>query len=288
MTVVVTGASGGLGGRVARQLHAAGVPLRVVVRDPARAPELPGVEVSVASYDDPAAMVRAFDGADALLLVSAAEHPQRLRQHYAAVDAAAQAQPGHVVYTSFQRAAPDATFTLARDHAATEQRVRDRGLPYTFLRDAFYQDALTHFPDGAGTIRGPAGEGRVAAVARDDVADSAVAVLLAPTAHAGATYELTGPQALSLDEVAETLTRVTGRQIRYERETVEQAYASRAHYGAAAFQLDAWVSTYQAIAAAELQQVTGDVQALSGHPATAFDQYLAVEQTWRHLAPAAR
>lgn len=283
MTVVVTGASGGLGGRVARGLHAAGVPLRLVVRDAARAPRLAGAEVAVASYDDGAALLRAFAGAKTLLLVSAAEHPQRLRQHLTAVDAAADAGVGHVVYTSFQGAAPDATFTLARDHAATEQRLHERGLVCTVLRDAFYQDALTHVVDDAGVVRGPAGDGRVAAVARDDVADSALAVLLAPAGHAGVTYDLTGPQALSMDDVAAALTSATGRPVRYEQESVEQAYASRAHYGAAPFELEAWVSTYLAIAADEMSQVTDAVAQLTGHQATSFADYLSDPATWRHL-----
>ena len=81
-------------------------------------------------------------------------------------------------------------------------------------------------------IRGPAGEGRVAAVAQDDIADAATAVLLDPGAHAGATYSLTGPRALSMNDVAGTLTAELGRPVSYQNETIEEAYASRAGYGA--------------------------------------------------------
>ena len=91
----------------------------------------------------------------------------------------------------------------------------------------------------------------------------AVAVLLDPAAHAGATYSLTGPEALTLDEVAATLSRAQRRPIVYEPETIGDAYASRAHYGAPSWQVDAWVSTYTAIAAGEGPDVTmlgsGDV-----------------------------
>jgi uncharacterized protein YbjT (DUF2867 family) len=103
-------------------------------------------------------------------------------------------------------------------------------------------------------------------VALDDIADVAVAVLTAPANHVGRTYELTGPAAIALAEAAETLSVETGRAVTYHTETVEEAYASRASYGAPDWQVDAWVSTYTAIAAGELERVTDDVARLTGHP----------------------
>ena len=95
-----------------------------------------------------------------------------------------------------------------------------------------------------GVLRGPAGEGRVAAVARADVARAAAAVLLDSDEHAGATYDLTGPEALTLGEVAQILSEETGREVRFHDETVEEAYASRRRWEAPHWQYDAWVSTY--------------------------------------------
>lgn len=86
-----------------------------------------------------------------------------------------------------------------------------------------------------------------------------------------------------MDDVAAALTSATGRPVRYEQESVEQAYASRAHYGAAPFELEAWVSTYLAIAAGEMSQVTDAVAQLTGHQATSFADYLSDPATWRHL-----
>ena len=139
-------------------------------------------------------------------MVSGVGVADRLAQHRAFVDAAVAAGVAHLVYTSFFGAAPDCTFTLGRDHYATEEHIRASGMAFTFLRDNFYVDFLPAMVGEDGVIRGPAGDGRVAAVAQDDVADAAVAVLLDPAAHAGATYALTGPEALSLDEVAAILT----------------------------------------------------------------------------------
>jgi NAD(P)H dehydrogenase (quinone) len=272
--IVVSGASGRLGGRVARRL---GRELRLIVRDESRAPAVPGASVAVAEFGDADAVRRALDGASTVLMVSAAETPDRLDRHRTFVDAAVAAGVRHLVYTSFVGAAPDAVFTLARDHWATEKHIRSSGLTFTFLRDNLYADFLEFIVGEDGVIRGPAGDGRAAVVAQDDIADAAVAVLRDPAAHAGRTYDLTGPAALSLDEVAATITAATGRAVRYHAETIPEAYASRAGYGAPAWQVEAWVSTYTSIAAGELAAVTSDVETLTGHPATTLAELL----TWK-------
>jgi NAD(P)H dehydrogenase (quinone) len=282
----VTGATGGLGGRVARRLAERGVAQRLVVRDPARAPELPGAEVATATYDDPETMRRALRGTDTLLLVSASEHPDRVRLHTGAVDAAAEAGVARIVYTSFLAAAPDATFTFARDHWHTEQHIRATGLRHTFLRDSLYLDYFPLLVGGDGVIRGPAGDGRVAAVARDDIADVAAAVLLSD-GHDGRTYDLTGPEAITLHQAAEELSRASGRTVTYHAETLEEAYASRASYGAPDWEVAGWVTTYAAIAAGELEVVSDSVAAVAGHPPLRLAEFLRRNPgSYRHLLPA--
>jgi uncharacterized protein YbjT (DUF2867 family) len=272
--IAVTGATGQLGGRVARRLAAAGVPQRLLVRDPERAPQLPGAGVVRAPFGDGAAVRQALAGLDTVLMVSASETADRVDQHRTFIDAAAAVGVGHLVYVSFYGAAPDATFTLARDHWATEQHIRASGVPFTSLRDNLYADFLPQMVGTDGVIRGPAGDGRAAVVAQDDIADAVVAVLRDPGAHAGRVYELTGPQALTLAEVAAVITTVTGRPVSYVQETIEEAYASRASYGAPDWQLDAWVSTYTAIADGSLGTVTTAISELTGHPATQLEQVL--------------
>jgi NAD(P)H dehydrogenase (quinone) len=259
-TLAVTGATGHVGGRVARLLSAAGVSQRLLVRDPARAPVLDGATVVQAEYGD--ATPETMTGVDTLFMVSGSESADRVERHLAFVDAAVAAGVGRIVYLSFYGAAPDATFTLARDHWATEQHIRATGRAYTFLRDNMYADFMPYLVGEDGVIRGPAGDGRVAAVAQDDIAEVAVTVLGEPGRHDGETYSLTGPEALTLQEIAAAL----GPEVRYEPETVEEAYASRAKYNAPAWQVDAWVSTYTAIAAGELSGVTDDVRRITGHP----------------------
>lgn len=274
--IAVTGSTGYVGGAVTRLLRDGGARLRLVVRDPARAPTGAG-EVVRAPFGDRTAATDALSGAEVLFMVSASESRDRLDQHWTFVDAAASAGVRHVVYTSFLGAAADATFTFARDHWATEEQLRASGMTWTFLRDSFYLDFLPMMAGEDGVIRGPAGDGRVAAVARDDVARSAAAVLQDPTAHTGVTYDLTGPEAMSLAQVAATITDVTGRSTRYEEETVEQAYASRAEYGVEDWQVDGWVSTYTAIAAGEVDVVSGDVERLTGNAPVSLAELLRQE-----------
>lgn len=261
--LALTGSTGRLGGRVARRLAEAGVPQRLLVRDLARAPQLAQAEAVVATFADGAAVRQALAGVDVVLMISAAESPGRVAEHLAFVDAAAAAGVKHLVYTSFVGASPSATFTLARDHHATEQHIRKSGMSFTFLRDNLYADFLAMMVGEDGVIRGPAGAGRVAAVAQDDVADAAFAILQSAEAHAGVTYDLTGPEALTLDEVATILSEKTGRAVRYEPETLAEAYQSRASYNAPPWQLEAWVSTYTAIAAGELASVSPAIEQLT-------------------------
>lgn len=262
--LAVTGSTGVVGGLVARALAAEGHALRLLVRDASRAPVLPDTTVHVAPYGDGAACADALAGVETLFMVSAAESADRVAEHRSIVDAAAAAGVRHVVYTSFLGASPDAVFTLARDHAATEQHLRDSGMGWTFLRDAFYLDLVPQLVGDDGVIRGPAGDGRAAFVAQEDVARSAVAVLRDPAAHSGATYELTGAESLSFAEAAELLSAARGTTISFHDETVEEAHASRQAWQPEPFEMDAWVSTYTAIAAGEQDVVTDDVERLTG------------------------
>ncbi len=271
----VTGVTGHLGGLVARELAAAGVPLRLLARSPERVPPLPGCAVAELSYGDTEQARQALDGVEVLLMISGAENVDRLQQHRGLVDAAAAAGVQHIVYTSFIAASATSTFTLGRDHGATEQHIEAAGLAFTFLRDNFYLDFLPDTVGTDGVIRGPAGDGRLAAVARADVARSAVAVLREPAVHRGQRYDLTGPEALSLAEVAEIITSVAGRPTTYHDETVPEAYASRACYGAPDWQVDAWVSTYTAIANGDVAAVSDDVRRLTGRDPLSLRELLA-------------
>jgi NAD(P)H dehydrogenase (quinone) len=279
--VAVTAATGRLGRRVVRHLVEAGARLRLVVRDPARAPHVPDADVVAASYDDGPALRRAFTGVPTVFLVSAHEGPGRLALHRAAVRAAADAGVERVVYTSFMGASPNATFTYARDHADTERAIVDAGLQLTALRDALYADEAPRFVGADGVLRGPAGRGRVAWVAIADVARLAAAVLVDPS-HAGQVYDVSGPRAIDLEETVRLLSEVSGRALRYHPETMEEARASRAW--AKPWQVEGWISSYAAIATGELSVTSHTVEHVTGRRPWTLEEFLRQEpDSWAHL-----
>jgi NAD(P)H dehydrogenase (quinone) len=282
VTIAVTGATGYLGSAVTRLLAESGVEQRLVVRDPSRAPRLPGVTTAVATYEDTDAMARALDGVRTMFLVSGHEHPDRIRIHRSAVEGARRAGVERVVYTSFMGAAPQASFPYARDHAATELAIRDAGMALTAMRNALYADMAPLFVGDDGVIRAPAADGRVAWVARRDVARLAV-VLLTGDGHEHQVYDVSGPVAIDLHETARLLAEVTGRPIRYRPETLEEARASRA--GHRDWLVDGWIGSYLALHTGEGSVTSHTVERLTGTPPMGFAEYLAGEpSSWAHLS----
>jgi uncharacterized protein YbjT (DUF2867 family) len=272
--LAVTGSTGALGGRIARALADLGIPQRLIVRDAARAPKLDGAEAREVpgGYADPAGFRAALEGVGTLFLVSAEESPDRVAQHRNAIEAARDAGVERIVYTSFLGAGADSTFLLGRDHWATEQAIRETGVAFTFLRDSFYMDFIPFFAGPERTFRGPAGDGRLSPVSRDDVAAVAVQVLSTPGAHDGEIYALTGPELFTLAEAAERLTAHTGEPYSYVEETIEEAWESRRPSGAPDWMIEGWISTYTAIADGSLDRLSDDVEALTGRAPLTLEQ----------------
>lgn len=275
MTVIaVTGATGTIGGLIARELTLENIPIRMLMRDTRKSPLLRNTKVAQCSYGDAESSRAALAGVEVLFMVSAHESAQRLVEHETFIGAAAQAGVRHIVYTSFIGASSRSIFTLGRDHGATEDYIRSSGMTWTFLRDNFYAEILPHFADEDGVIRGPAGLGAVAPVSQRDVAAVAATVLRDSQTHSHSTYDLTGPTALTMSQIAEVLTRVTGKPHSFHNETIAEAHASRAHYGAPDWQVEAWISTYTAIRDGELNAVSSDIGRLLGRPALSLSQAL--------------
>ena len=183
MTIVVTGVTGVVGGYVARELAARGVPFRMVARDPQRTPELPAAEVAVASYEDQESLARALQPGDRVFMVSMHQaYDRRLELHRAFIDEAVQRRVGHVVYLSFIGAGANASFSHARSHGATETMLRDSGLSWSAVRNGMYGDEIASWFDPDGRITGSGGEGRISFSYRPELVQ-AIAVLLGDEAH---------------------------------------------------------------------------------------------------------
>ena len=281
MTIAVTGATGGLGGRVARELAVRGVEQRLIVRNPTAAPGLPGTEIAVAAYQDSEAMAKALDGVGTLFLVSGPEDPDRISLHRKAIEGARLAGVERIVYTSFMGAAPNATFPFARDHCATERAVREAGISLTSMRNSLYADVAPRFVGTDGVIRAPAGHGRLAWVARADVARLA-AVLLVEPGHEGQTYDVSGPHAIDLQETARILTKATRRAITYHAETADEARESRA--GHPDWLVQGWIGSYLMLDTGEGSVTSHTIEQLTGQRPMSLAEFLAAEPaSFAHL-----
>ena len=266
----ITGVTGKLGSYVANLVDKKGIASVHLARSPERAKIYASAEIRKIVYANTPEVVEALKGIDILLMVSARENPERVKEHKDFLDAAKLAGVEHIVYTSFYGADEKAIFTLSRDHAQTEAYIKELGFTYTFLRDNFYLDFLIDMALENGEIRGPAGSGLVSAVARKDTSRVAAEILLNPKEWENQSLSLTGPEDLSMEEIVALLSKETGKDITYLDESVEEAYESRKKWPAQTWESDAWVSTYTAIKAGEQAGVSEDVEKVLDHPASSL------------------
>jgi len=215
--ILVTGATGKVGQEVVRQLAAANVPLRALVRDPLRASHirLPGVEVALGNLAKPETLDAALSGIDRLFLLSSPD-PDQVNLQSNAIDAARRMGVRHVVKVSVA-GGPDAGTQIGRWHWTTETQLKESGLAFTILRPTFYMQGLLLFAPSiatSGTFQLPMGAGAVAVVDTRDVAAVAACALTQP-GHESRIYDLTGPEALTFDQMADELSRATGKKIAY-------------------------------------------------------------------------
>lgn len=272
--LAITGVTGKLGGQLARELSQAGISARLLARRPQAVEDLEHMTVHESYYDTSQTTIDSLTDAAVLFMVSGRESANRLQEHKNLIDAAKIAGVKHIVYTSFYQAAADATFTLARDHAATEAYIQEQGFTYTFIRDNFYMDFFVDLCREYGEIKGPAGSGKVSAVVREDVALVALAILKNPQNFDNQVLDMTGPECLSIAEIADIVGRAWKKNITYIEETVEEAYESRKAWPVEDWEYDSWVSTYTAIAKGELQVVSNDIENILGRPATSLREFL--------------
>ncbi len=219
--IVVTAATGQLGRLVIAELLKRTPAANIVaaVRNVSKAADLAalGVQVRHADYTEPASLASAFAGAARVLLISSDTLGQRVAQHRNVIDAAVRAKVGLLAYTSILRA-DTSELGLAGEHRETEALVRASGLPFSLLRNGWYQENYTASLGAAvahGVILGSARQGRIAAAARADYA-AAAAEVLSMSAQAQAVYELAGESAFTLEELAAEVSRQSGKTVRYE------------------------------------------------------------------------
>jgi NAD(P)H dehydrogenase (quinone) len=269
MSIVVTGATGHLGRLIVESLLNRGVPAAEIVavgRNVEKIADL-GVTVRRADYDDAESLKKAFAGARTLMFVSASEPGRRVSQHRNVIAAAQDAGIGLVVYTSAPKA-DDTTLGLAAEHRATEVALAESGLPWVVLRNGWYVENYTSQIPGylEHGIAGAAGDGRIAAATRADLAEAA-AVVLTTAGHAGKVYAL-GGEPFTMSELAALLSRETGRTVTYT-DLPEQEYAKvLAGAGLPEVYANLLADSDRAASEGALDIPRTDLEALLGRPVT--------------------
>jgi NAD(P)H dehydrogenase (quinone) len=273
--IVVTGATGRLGSQVVHRLLER-VPAETVgvsVRDPGAAASLArrGVRVRAGDFTDPASLRHAFEGAEQVLVVSAAIRGDgAVAANLAAVDAAAAAGAGRILYTSHQAASADSLFAPQPVHAATQAHLASLGRPFTALRNGFYASTLELSVGDAlrtGRLLAPA-DGPVSWTAHADLAEAAAVALTSEGLLDGVSAPLTASEALDLEAVAARLTDLTGRPVTRVVVDDEEWAAAAVRGGMPAAAAEFTLGLYRAARAGEFAVTDPALEQLIGHPPT--------------------
>lgn len=278
MTILITGATGQVGGATARALLAQGAPVRALVRNRAMALEqhgLDGAEVVQGSFEDGASLDRALAGVTALFLAGH-DNPDAVAQQVNVLDRAWAAGVRHIVKLSAIGASAYSPVHLMADHHAVDQRLQAGPAGWTLLQPHLYlQNLLRAAPDirKTGRLIAPMAHDRIPLIDTRDVGAAAAAVLMHPAAHQGKAYRLTGPEAISYGEVAAALAGLLGHPVEYEPvdpHDCEARLRVKDVPGWRAFDLANILYAYEP----QDMAVSGDFELLTGHPPTALAKFL--------------
>lgn len=280
--ILVTGASGHIGRLTLEKLleRKPASELVGLVRDPAKAQDLAalGVELRQGDYLDKASLLKALAGVDKLMLTSTPAFTDRKTAHANAIDAAAEAGVGHIVYMPIIRK-EGSDFSMqevTQEDLFSEQRIMSSGLTYTLVKHPPFLENITPFL-GAATlqtgVRVPAGEGKTGLATRADLAEAHAAVLTG-AGHENKSYVLTGGPAVSFADIAAILSRIVGKTVPYVAISEQDYVNARAAEGLPEFVARFVLGWVHGMNRGEWDQQTGDLEALLGRAPTTPEQYL--------------
>lgn len=282
--ILITGATGNLGKSVITQLLKTikSENLAVMVRkeNDFEALKLQGLDARLGDYSDYKSLVQAFQGIDKLFFISGSEFEGRSKQHENVVKAAKETGVKHVVYTSFQRKNETKTSPISfvvADHIETEIQLKETGMKYTILKHNLYMDMLPLFVGEkvleTGLIYQPAGEGKAAFTLREDMAEVA-AHILTSEGHENKAYDITADKAYSYKDIANIISKITGKTIGYSSPSVEEFNQTLTEAGVPAEYIDLFVGFSLAMSEGELDNTNSVIEELIGRKATSAEEYL--------------
>jgi len=273
--VILVTTAGKVGSETVRLLRQRDMPVRVLVRDPAKAKALAeaGAEAAVGDLDVPASVEEAMAGVKTVVLVSPAVPAQELN----VIGSAARAGAGHVIKAT-SKASADSPIARRRWQAEIEAGLAASGIPHTLLRSNAYMQNLLMLAPAIGatsSFGSAAGKGRTGMVDARDVAAVAAEIAASPAAHAGKTYWLTGPELISNYDVAAVLSTLLGRAITYRELTFEENRDAMVGAGVPAPIAEMNAQAFSLTAEGDAEWVTDDVPSLLGRPARSFEHFAA-------------
>ncbi|RYG37049.1 SDR family oxidoreductase [bacterium] len=267
-SLLISGATGMIGSLLTAELASWGVPFRAMVRsnaDESPLGRLPGASIVTADFDDPDSLVRALEGVErAFLLTNSSERTEAQQKSF--VHAAQEAGVRHIVKLSQLAAEADSPVRFLRYHAAVEAAIRDSGLDWTFLRPNLIMQAYLPFGGfiARGTLPAPIGEARISMVDARDIAEVAAKALI-ESGHAGQTYTLTGPKAVSHAEIAAAFGAAAGHEVRFEPIPPDTFGGALTQMGMPAWQAEGLLEDYAHYERGEAAFISPDIEAVTGH-----------------------
>jgi len=275
--ILITGVTGKTGGEVARQLTAAGVPFRALVRNPDKAAEiLPGgADVMVGDVADKESLARALNGIEKAFLVLP-NNEQQLVLEKQFTDAAVAAGVRHLVYLSSLESVPESKNPITRNHVASETYIRASGLTWTMIRPTFF---MQNFESSAARIKAvgqivmPAGNGTVSTTDLRDVGEVIVNVLT-QSGHENKSYDLTGPELLTFTDIAACFSKVLERDIQYVDQPMDEFRELLRSINLSEWRVEAVCKELEAIAAGVVDHTTETIRELLGRPPISLTEYI--------------
>lgn len=279
--ILVTGATGPLGASVAAYLLKNNVKVRVLVRNVDKARPA-AAETAVGDYDDYDSLIAAMQGVDKLFLVSGNDIEKRSQQHRNVIHAAKEAGVKRIVYVSLQRkddspTSPVADKTIA--HLETEALLRSVGITYTVLQYALYAEMIPVFAGDqvmkTKMIYLPAGTGKVAYAVRTDLGEAGARVILDDSGkYDNKVMELSGPEAVSWQQIAAIISEISAETVRYVSPAVEEFVDTLLKAGAPAWLPAALAGMHTAVAQGEYEHVSDHLENILGRKPVTVAAYL--------------
>jgi len=277
--IFVTGATGLNGRTLVERLSARGAPVRALTRSATKGRGLSAlarVEVVEGDLARPETFAAALRGVDRAMLISSSE-PAMLDVQSSFIRAAREAGVKHVVKLSGIMPDLASPFRFARMHAEIERRLEASGMAFTHVRAGEFMPAyFRQVPSivAKGALFLPMGDAKIASVDVGDIAEVA-ALSLTESGHEGKTYALTGPEALTMGEVAQKLSVATGRTIRYVDVPPEEAKRAQIAAGVPPYLADALSELFAERRKGKEGRVSPTIETLLGRRATSFDEFAA-------------